>query len=299
MVTSSNGNIFRVTGHLCGEFTGPRWIPRTKSSGAEILMFSLMCVWINDGVNNREAGDLRRYRAHDDVIVMFQFCSSLISQRECDKDDNSGTALVKITVFLEEGSQGFWNLTDRHTKHETTNAICNNTSASSSTDADALKFRLVKYDKFYGGQNEEDASECLTMLIELINKGSVQYCGSNDNNSIGVSLSEILFSFMLAKYIVCDACGLRPSLFESSSVLHITPAYTSTMQEFIMQGMQQKWVKSCFPCKKNTWHVESNYIWQVPKYLVIVVNRFRYINNNLTKDGCSIPMDMTVVLGLH
>ena len=24
MMTSSNGNIFRVTGHLCGEFTGPR-----------------------------------------------------------------------------------------------------------------------------------------------------------------------------------------------------------------------------------------------------------------------------------
>ena len=24
MMTSSNGNLFRVTGHLCGEFTGPR-----------------------------------------------------------------------------------------------------------------------------------------------------------------------------------------------------------------------------------------------------------------------------------
>ena len=34
------------------------------------LMFSLTCVWINDCVNNREAGDLRRYRAHYDVIVM-------------------------------------------------------------------------------------------------------------------------------------------------------------------------------------------------------------------------------------
>ena len=34
------------------------------------LMFSLICVWINDCVNNREAGDLRRYRAHYDVIVM-------------------------------------------------------------------------------------------------------------------------------------------------------------------------------------------------------------------------------------
>ena len=34
------------------------------------LMLSLICVWINDWVNNREAGDLRRYCAHSDVIVM-------------------------------------------------------------------------------------------------------------------------------------------------------------------------------------------------------------------------------------
>ena len=29
-----------------------------------------ICAWINRWVNNREAGDLRRYRAHYDVIVM-------------------------------------------------------------------------------------------------------------------------------------------------------------------------------------------------------------------------------------
>ena len=34
------------------------------------LMFSLNCVWINGWVNNREAGDLRRYHAHYDVTVM-------------------------------------------------------------------------------------------------------------------------------------------------------------------------------------------------------------------------------------
>ena len=33
-------------------------------------MFSLICAWINGWVNNREAGDLRRHRAHYDVIVM-------------------------------------------------------------------------------------------------------------------------------------------------------------------------------------------------------------------------------------
>ena len=62
VMTSSNGNIFRVTGALCGEYTGHRWC------GA--LMFSLICVWINGWVNNREAGDLRRHRAHYEVTVM-------------------------------------------------------------------------------------------------------------------------------------------------------------------------------------------------------------------------------------
>ena len=41
------------------------------------LMFSLICVWINGWVNNREAGDLRRYREHYDVTLMrnSSYCS--------------------------------------------------------------------------------------------------------------------------------------------------------------------------------------------------------------------------------
>ena len=39
MKTSSNGNISRVTGHLCGEFTGPRWIPRTKAMIRSFYVF--------------------------------------------------------------------------------------------------------------------------------------------------------------------------------------------------------------------------------------------------------------------
>ena len=39
MMTSSKGNIFRVTGLLRGEFTGDRWIPRTKTSDAELWCF--------------------------------------------------------------------------------------------------------------------------------------------------------------------------------------------------------------------------------------------------------------------
>ena len=70
MMTSSNGNIFRVTGPLCGKFTGHRWIPLTKASDTELCCFLRSGPsWINACVNNREAGDLRRHHAHHDVIV--------------------------------------------------------------------------------------------------------------------------------------------------------------------------------------------------------------------------------------
>ena len=39
MMTSSNGNIFCVTGPLCEEFTGHQWNPSTKASGAELWCF--------------------------------------------------------------------------------------------------------------------------------------------------------------------------------------------------------------------------------------------------------------------
>ena len=70
IMTSSNGIIFHVTGPLYGEFTGHRWILLTKASDAELSYFSLICAWINGGVNNRGACYLWRHRAHYDVAVM-------------------------------------------------------------------------------------------------------------------------------------------------------------------------------------------------------------------------------------
>ena len=52
-----------------------------KGQWCGALMFSLICVWINDWVNNREAGDLIPYRAHYDVTVMFCGHKSLLFWR--------------------------------------------------------------------------------------------------------------------------------------------------------------------------------------------------------------------------
>ena len=130
----------------------------------------------------------------------------------------------------------------------------------------------------------------------IIRKGSLP-----DSNSttypMGASLFDLLFSFVLEKYIVCDVCGLRSPSFESSSVLYISPTDTSSMQNLILQGLQPKLQNSCSRCNKNTWYVESSYMLQPLEYLLLFVNRFRYINDNVTKDRCSIPMDTTFWLG--
>ena len=62
MMTSSNGNIFRVTGPLCIEFTGYRWISHTKASGAKLWCF----LWFTPEQMVEQTID----RAYYDVAVM-------------------------------------------------------------------------------------------------------------------------------------------------------------------------------------------------------------------------------------
>ena len=69
-MTPSNGNIFRVNWPFVrGIHRSPVNSPH-KSQWRGALMFPLICALIYGWVNNREAGDLRRYRAQYDVIVM-------------------------------------------------------------------------------------------------------------------------------------------------------------------------------------------------------------------------------------
>ena len=80
-MTSSNGNIFRVTGPLCGEFTGPGEFPTQRPVTRSFDVFfdlRLNKVW----VNNRETGDLRRHRTHYDVTVMVFKCGTINPYRK-------------------------------------------------------------------------------------------------------------------------------------------------------------------------------------------------------------------------
>ena len=67
MMMSSNGKIFCVTGPLCREAPVNSTL---RHQWCWALMFSLICAWTNDWVNNWDAGDLRLHSTHYDTIVM-------------------------------------------------------------------------------------------------------------------------------------------------------------------------------------------------------------------------------------
>ena len=71
MMTSSNGNISALLAICAGNSPVPGEFPAQRPVTRSFDVY-LICVWINGWVNNREAGDLRPYRAHYDVTVMYE-----------------------------------------------------------------------------------------------------------------------------------------------------------------------------------------------------------------------------------
>ena len=69
-MTSSNGNIFHVTGPFVREIYRSPVDSTHKGQWRGALVFSLMCPWTNDWANSPDAGDLRWHYAYCDVTVM-------------------------------------------------------------------------------------------------------------------------------------------------------------------------------------------------------------------------------------
>ena len=71
---------FRVTGPFVRIIHRSPVNSPNKGLWHRALLSSVICAWKNGWVNNRDAGDLRRHRAHCDVIVMDNFDSNCHDQ---------------------------------------------------------------------------------------------------------------------------------------------------------------------------------------------------------------------------
>ena len=82
MMTSSNGNIFRVSGHLCGNSPVSGEVP-AQGQWRGAFMFSFIWARINGWVNTCEASDLRRIRPYYDVTVMYTYAYASTLDANC------------------------------------------------------------------------------------------------------------------------------------------------------------------------------------------------------------------------
>ena len=64
------------------------------------LMLCLICAWINDWINNPEAGDLRRRRTHYDIIVMTILFSLVSTWWQASNDTILFSSNAKITTLI-------------------------------------------------------------------------------------------------------------------------------------------------------------------------------------------------------
>ena len=62
-------------------------------------MFSLICAWTNGWANNREAGDLKRHRAHYNVIVMSMILGDVLAWQH-----------ITVTSYKHHDVSNHWRL---------------------------------------------------------------------------------------------------------------------------------------------------------------------------------------------
>ena len=90
---SSNGNIFRVTGPLSGEFTGYRCIPLTKASDGKLRFF-----FFDLRPNKRLSKQWRRWWVETPSRSFWRHCDEISSLRVWFWSDDDSVNIVSLTI---------------------------------------------------------------------------------------------------------------------------------------------------------------------------------------------------------
>ena len=105
------------------------------------------------------------------------------------------------------------------------------------------------------------------------------------------------FPGTLEQWMTWDVCGLRSPSLQSSDILCITFISDASLQELVMQGLEERLKKLCLQCNRDTWHTCSKHILQAPKDRLMNVKWFSYIANQFIKDTPLVPLDSSKILG--
>ena len=128
------------------------------------------------------------------------------------------------------------------------------------------------------GSIQEDVHECLTYVLQVLNKGSAwclldDYDDTVDDNLIQ-SFTKHMFQFMIETTRICCYCNSGKAIQEFDCLLNVIPRRGATIQSMIEDYCISQMIMVCLKCKKDRQHICNIEIKELPKVLIIVLKRF-------------------------
>jgi len=157
------------------------------------------------------------------------------------------------------------------------------------------------------GYIQEDADEYFTFMLDKIldeiNKWIINKCINNyilDNKNITVSqLIKNLFSIENKNKVICPLCYFESNTSEINNRMILSINNNASNLNDLLYNYYKKEILSdenkieCSNCNKKINATLTKTIFKLPKYLIIVLNRF---NNNNTKNNNNIDMPLNFKL---
>ena len=117
------------------------------------LMFSLICAWINGWINNRKAGDLRRYRAHYGVRCWMAYGTAYLYS----------LSYSTIFIFFVGEDLSCFAFPVRYLKKSTCSSLCNDLG-----DSCLFVLRIIVYSTWMGMKEFQGNSKLFYVYLLVL-----------------------------------------------------------------------------------------------------------------------------------
>ena len=141
-----------------------------------------------------------------------------------------------------------------------------------------FKSKLITYNPFFNGTKQQDAYECLILILDILHLGTKEYLiddpNLNNDEQFVQSLSKRLFSFLLKQSAICSRCRFQTSTYTDGRVHFLYPNIDTSINLLLNHSLQDSLIKTCGCCNYTVTHEIYYKFEQPPEIITFIINRF-------------------------
>ena len=159
--------------------------------------------------------------------------------------------------------------------------------SDSSDSLSCVKQQLARYNRFFSGFYQQDVTECVGLLMDILHLGtkenllSLPSSSDAEDDQFIHSLTKRLFLFNLKHHVQCLKCRLISVSYSESRSYILYPSNNCSIEEILEKSVHSIFDKTCRCCDTITKHEELLTFEHPPEILVFIISRF---NSNMVND---------------